>query len=68
MLIPGKILEQIINQSMFKYLEYTEAIRSSWHGFVKNISHPTNLISFLDSISGLIDKEATTDLICFDFC
>ena len=43
--IPGKFLEQIIKSSFCKHLENNALITINQHGFIKNKSCQTNLIS-----------------------
>ena len=65
--IPGKILEQIIKQSLCKHLENHAAITRSQHVFVKNKSCQTNLISFFDRVTSPMDKGNAVDIIFLDF-
>ena len=64
--IPGKILEHIIKWTLCKHLENNAVITRSQHGFVKNKSCQTNLISFFDQVTSLIDKgNAAGVVLCF---
>ncbi|CAM5097365.1 unnamed protein product [Natator depressus] len=44
--IPGKIMEQVLKESILKNLEERKVIRNSQHGFTKGKSCLTNLIAF----------------------
>ena len=44
--IPGKMMEQLILESIIKQVEEKEVIRSSQHGFTKGKSCLTNVIAF----------------------
>uniref|UniRef100_A0A670HPH4 Gypsy retrotransposon integrase-like protein 1 n=1 Tax=Podarcis muralis TaxID=64176 RepID=A0A670HPH4_PODMU len=65
--IPGKILEQIIKQTVCEHLERNVVITNSQHGFLKNKSCQTNLISFFDRITTLVDEGNAVDVAYLDF-
>uniref|UniRef100_UPI00109F2E4C uncharacterized protein LOC114596483 n=1 Tax=Podarcis muralis TaxID=64176 RepID=UPI00109F2E4C len=65
--IPGKILEQIIKQTVCEHLERNAVITNSQHGFLKNKSCQTNLISFFDRITSLVDEGNAVDVAYLDF-
>uniref|UniRef100_A0A670HT18 Reverse transcriptase domain-containing protein n=1 Tax=Podarcis muralis TaxID=64176 RepID=A0A670HT18_PODMU len=65
--IPGKILEQIIKQTVCEHLERNTVITNSQHGFLKNKSCQTNLISFFDRITSLVDEGNAVDVAYLDF-
>uniref|UniRef100_A0A670IE66 Reverse transcriptase domain-containing protein n=1 Tax=Podarcis muralis TaxID=64176 RepID=A0A670IE66_PODMU len=65
--IPGKILEQIIKQTVCEHLERNAVITNSQHGFLKNKSCQTNLISFFDRITSLVDEGNAVDVVYLDF-
>uniref|UniRef100_A0A670K9H8 Reverse transcriptase domain-containing protein n=1 Tax=Podarcis muralis TaxID=64176 RepID=A0A670K9H8_PODMU len=65
--IPGKILEQIIKQTVCEHLERNAVITNSQHGFLKNKSCQTNLLSFFDRITTLVDEGNAVDVAYLDF-
>jgi len=44
-----------------------QGIRPSQHGFMKGRSYLTNLISFYDQVSCLVDEGKAVDVIYLDF-
>ncbi|CAM5075370.1 unnamed protein product [Eretmochelys imbricata] len=65
--VSGKIMEQIIMQSICKHLEDNKVISNSQHGFVKNKSCQTNLIAFFDRVTSLVDRGEVIDVVYLDF-
>jgi len=51
-----KILESIIRDGLVGYLEVAGLIRDTQNGFRKGRSCLSNLLSFLDQVTGLVDK------------
>ena len=48
-------------------LEVNQEIRPSQHRFTNGRSCLTNLISFYDKVTCLVDKGKTVDVVCLDF-
>ena len=62
-----KIFETIIRNSVVKYLETNRLILDSQHGFRKGRSCLSNLLVFLDKVTGSIDSGEAVDVIFMDF-
>ncbi|CAM5111572.1 unnamed protein product [Natator depressus] len=65
--VPGKIMEQVLKESILKHLEERKGIRNSQHGFTKGKSCLTNLIAFCDEITGSVDEAKVVDVLFLDF-
>ncbi|CAM5129697.1 unnamed protein product [Natator depressus] len=65
--VPGKIMEQVLKESIMKHLEERKVIRDSQHGFTKGKSCLTNLIAVCDEITGSVDEGKTVDVLFLDF-
>jgi len=53
-LIPGKVIKQLILETISRHVKEKEIIRSSQHAFTKRKSCLTNLINFYNEMIGLI--------------
>ncbi|CAM4665435.1 unnamed protein product [Lepidochelys kempii] len=65
--VPGKIMEQVLKESILKHLEERKVITNSQHGFTKGKSCLTNLIAFYDEITGFVDEGKAVDVVFLDF-
>uniref|UniRef100_A0A8B9VLG6 Reverse transcriptase domain-containing protein n=1 Tax=Anas zonorhyncha TaxID=75864 RepID=A0A8B9VLG6_9AVES len=64
--VPGKLMEQII-LSVMRHLQDNQVIRPSQHEFMKGRSCLTNLTSFYDKVTCLVDEGKSVDVVCLDF-
>ena len=65
--IPGKVMEQLVLNSISKQLEDKKVIKSNQHRFTKGKSCLTNLIAFYDVITVWVDGGRAVDVVCLDF-
>ncbi|PKU43589.1 rna-directed dna polymerase from mobile element jockey-like [Limosa lapponica baueri] len=65
--VPGKVMEQIILSAIMQCVKDTQAIRPSQHGFMRGRSCLTNLISFYDKVTRLVDEGKAVDVVYLDF-
>ncbi|KAK4820693.1 hypothetical protein QYF61_003613 [Mycteria americana] len=65
--VPGKLMEQIILSAITRHVEDNQGIKPSQHGFRKGRSCLTNLISFYDKVTRLLDEGKAVDVIYLDF-
>jgi len=65
--VPGKIMEQFILSVLNGHEKDNQGIRPSQHGFMKGRYCLTNLISFYDQVTYLMDKGKAVDIIYLEF-
>ncbi|KAK4832301.1 LOW QUALITY PROTEIN: hypothetical protein QYF61_021700 [Mycteria americana] len=65
--VPGKLMEQIILSAITRHVENNQGIKPSQHGFRKGRSCLTNLISFYDKVTHLVDEGKAVDVVYLDF-
>ncbi|GAB0205052.1 mitochondrial enolase superfamily member 1 [Grus japonensis] len=65
--VPGKIMEKIMLGVIKKHLKDNAVIGHSQHGFVRGRACLTNLVSFYDKVTHLVDQGKPVDVIFLDF-
>ncbi|NXG02146.1 PO22 protein, partial [Sakesphorus luctuosus] len=65
-LVSGKVMEQITLNAITQHLQDGQGLRPSQHGFRKGRSCLTNLISFHDQVTHLVDEEKAVDVVYLD--
>ncbi|GAB0183367.1 mitochondrial enolase superfamily member 1 [Grus japonensis] len=66
-LVPGKVIDQIILHDIMQHVQDNQVIRTSQHGFMKGRSCLTNLISFYDRVTYLVNDRKAVDVVYLDF-
>jgi len=62
-LVPGKIMERLILSALTGYVKDNQGIRPSQHRFMKGRSCLTNLMSFCDQVTRLVDGGKAMDFV-----
>ena len=65
--VPGKVMEQIVLREITWHAQDSWGIRPSQHEFMKGRSCLTNLISFYDAVTCLVDEGKAADVVYLDF-
>ncbi|KAK4806957.1 hypothetical protein QYF61_027324 [Mycteria americana] len=65
--VQGKIMERFILSAFNRHVQANQGIRPSQHGFMKGRSCLTNLISFYDKVTRLVDEGKAVDVIYLNF-
>ncbi|PKU47917.1 rna-directed dna polymerase from mobile element jockey-like [Limosa lapponica baueri] len=65
--VPGKVMEQIILSAIMQHMKDTQVTGLSQHRFMRGRSCLTNLISFYDKVTCLVDEGKAVDVVYLDF-
>ncbi|GAB0203692.1 mitochondrial enolase superfamily member 1 [Grus japonensis] len=65
--VPGKVMEQIILSAVTRHVRDNKAIEPSQHGVMKGRSCLTNLISFYNKVTHLVDEGKAVDVVFLNF-
>ena len=65
--IIGKILESIIKDPIVNHLSSYQLIHNSQHGFTRGRSCLTNLLEFMEGVTGELDSGNSLNLVYLDF-
>jgi len=63
----GKIMERFILSALTGHAKDNQEIRPSQHGIMKGRSCLSNLISFYDQVTDLVDEGQAVDIVYLDF-
>lgn len=65
-LVPGKVIEQLIMETTSKHMKGKKAVRKGQHVFMKGKSCLTNLITFYNEVTSLVDFIRAVDVVYLD--
>jgi len=65
--VPGKIMARFILSALTGHAKDNQGIRPSQRGFMKGRSCLTNLISFCDQVTCLVEEGKALDVVYLDF-
>ena len=61
-----RVMESLIRDVLVKFLEDNQLIADSQHGFKRGRSCLSNLLTFLDKVTGFVDTGDSVDVVFFD--
>ncbi|GAB0177258.1 mitochondrial enolase superfamily member 1 [Grus japonensis] len=62
-----EVMEQILLSAITQHIQDNQALTPSQHGFMKGRSCLTNLISFYDKVTPLVDEGKVVNVVYLDF-
>ena len=62
-----KVMEKIICDALIEHLKEYDLIRKSQHGFMRRRSTLTNLLSYLEDLTKIMDDGFSLDVVYLDF-
>lgn len=65
--IPRNMMDQLILETISKYIKDRNVTGSSQHGFMKGKPCLINLIVFSDELIGFVDNGKSVDIVYLDF-
>jgi len=65
--VPKKVMDRFILSALTGHVQDNQGIRPRQHGFMKGRSCLTNLTSFYDQVTCLVDEGKAVDVIYVDF-
>ncbi|XP_069771574.1 uncharacterized protein, partial [Narcine bancroftii] len=65
--VVGKLMESVLRDGIYNYLEVQELLGSNQHGFVRGRSCLTNLIEFFERVTKKVDEGKAVDVVYLDF-
>lgn len=65
--VPGNVMKQLSLETISRHMKEKKIIKSSQHGFTKEKSCLTNLISFDKEMTCLMDEWGAVDIVFLDF-
>ena len=60
-------MERVLKDRLEKFLREANCIYRSQHGFMKGRSCLTNLLEFMETVSGILDEGEVVDVVYLDF-
>jgi len=63
----NKLMEAIIRDALTEYIETSQLLNNSQHGFGKGRSCLTNVLVFLEKITNWVDQGDMADVVFLDF-